>query len=270
MVSRAAFGELLRQWRMARRMSQQQLAIESEVSTRHISYVENGKSAPSREMVLILASALDLPLRERNSLLSAAGYAPVYRETNLSDPEMTHIRRAIDAILEHQEPYPTAVLNRSWDLVKMNNAGARLFALLMDPPVDPLVASNVMHAIFHPDGIRPYVLNWEEIAAMLLDRLYREAMVEPASSDTRSLLNALIAYPDVPTRLREIDLTSTPKVSVTLQIAKGPTRLDFFSTITTLGTPMDVTVQELRIESYFPADDRTEQWLRKARFAPTN
>ena len=125
-VAPAGFGPLLRQWRTARRMSQQQLAIESEVSTRHISYVENGKSSPSREMVLILASALDLPLRERNSLLSAAGFAAVYRETNLAAPEMVPVRHAFDTILSHHEPYPAVVLTRTWDLVNMNNAFVRL------------------------------------------------------------------------------------------------------------------------------------------------
>ena len=153
------FGPLLRQWRTARRMSQQQLAIESEVSTRHISYVENGKSSPSREMVLILASALDLPLRERNSMLSSAGFAPVYRETDLAEPDMRPVRQAFDTILAHHEPYPAVVLNRAWDLVKMNNAFMRLFAFFLEPPIDPIVGQNVMHSLFHPEGARPYVEN---------------------------------------------------------------------------------------------------------------
>ena len=151
------FGPLLRQWRTARRMSQQQLAIESEVSTRHISYVENGKSSPSREMVLILASALDLPLRERNSLLSSAGFAPVYRETDLSEPVMGPVRHAFDTILSHHEPYPAIVLNRGWDVVKMNDAFMRMFAFFLEPPFDPIVGQNVMHSLFHPQGVRPYV-----------------------------------------------------------------------------------------------------------------
>ncbi|MBW2211755.1 MAG: helix-turn-helix domain-containing protein, partial [Deltaproteobacteria bacterium] len=176
------FGPLLRQWRTARRMSQQQLAIESEVSTRHISYVENGKSSPSREMVLILASALDLPLRERNSLLSTAGFAPVYRETNFSAPEMQPVRHAFDTILSHHEPYPAIVLTRAWDIVTMNNAFTRLFAFFIKLPFDPIVAQNVMHSLFHPQGVRPYVTNWEEVAGFLIDRLYRESIVELETS----------------------------------------------------------------------------------------
>jgi len=264
------FGSLLRQWRIARRMSQQQLAIESEVSTRHISYVENGKSSPSREMVLILASALDLPLRERNSLLSTAGFAPVYRETNLSAPEMQPVRHAFDTILAHHEPYPAIVLTRAWDLVTMNNAFMRLFAFFLEPPFDPIVAQNIMHSLFHPQGVRPYVANWEEVAGFLIDRLYRESIVELETSESRKLLDALLAYPDVPARVREVDLAVAPKVCITVILEKKGTRLDLFSTLTTLGTPLDITAQELRIESYFPADEATGEWLRKSAAAAAN
>jgi transcriptional regulator with XRE-family HTH domain len=264
------FGSLLRQWRTARRMSQQQLAIDSEVSTRHISYVENGKSSPSREMVLILASALDLPLRERNSLLSAAGFAPVYRETNLSAPEMLPVRHAFDTILAHHEPYPAIVLTRGWDIVSMNNAFARLFAFFIESPFDSIVAQNVMHSLFHPSGVRPYVANWEEVAGFLIDRLYRESILELETSESRKLLDALLAYPGVPSRMREVDLAEAPRVCITVSLEKNGTRLDLFSTLTTLGTPMDVTAQELRIESYFPADEATGDWLRKSAASAAN
>ena len=260
----AGFGPLLRQWRTARRMSQQQLAIESEVSTRHISYVENGKSSPSREMVLILASALDLPLRERNSLLSSAGYAPVYRETDLSEPEMMPVRHAFDTILSHHEPYPALVLTRGWDVVKMNDAFARLFAFFLEPPFDPIVGQNVMHALFHPQGVRPHVANWKEVASVLIDRLYRESITELETSESRRLLDALLSYPNMPANIQEIDLAAAPRVCVTVILEKGDTRLELFSTLTTLGTPIDVTAQELRIESYFPADETTGEWLRKS------
>jgi transcriptional regulator with XRE-family HTH domain len=264
------FGALLRQWRTARRMSQQQLAIESEVSTRHISYVENGKSSPSREMVLILASALDLPLRERNSLLSTAGFAPVYRETNLSAPEMQPVRHAFDTILSHHEPYPAIVLTRAWDVVSMNNAFMRLFAFFLDPPFDPIVGQNVMHSLFHPQGVRPHVTNWDEVAGFLIDRLYRESIVELETSESRKLLDALLSYPGVPARMREVDLAEAPRVCITVNLEKDGTKLALFSTLTTLGTPLDVTAQELRIESYFPADDVTGEWLRKSAAAAAN
>ena len=269
-ASPIGFGSLLREWRTARRMSQQQLAIESEVSTRHISYVENGKSSPSREMVLILASALDLPLRERNSLLSTAGFAPVYRETTLSAPEMQPVRHAFETILSHHEPYPAIVLTHAWDVVSMNDAFTRLFAFFIDPPFDPIVAQNVMHSLFHPQGVRPYVTNWEEVAGFLIDRLYRESIVELETSESRKLLNALFAYPGVPSRMREVDLAEAPRVCITVTLEKDDTRLDLFSTLTTLGTPLDVTAQELRIESYFPADEATAEWLRKSAASTAN
>jgi transcriptional regulator with XRE-family HTH domain len=251
-------------------MSQQQLAVESEVSTRHISYVETGKSAPSREMVLILASALDLPLRERNSLLSSAGFAPVYRETDLSEPEMQPVRHALDTILTHHEPYPAVVLNRRWDLVSMNAAFGRLFSLFLDAPRDPIVAQNVMHSLFHPEGVRPYVQNWEEVAGFLVDRLYRESITELETSESRKLLDALLDYPGVPSGMVDVDLSKAPRVCVTVALCKGNVRLELFSTLTTLGTPMDVTAQELRIESYFPADEATGEWLRKAAASASN
>ena len=270
MLAPAGFGPLLRQWRTARRMSQQQLAIESEVSTRHISYVENGKSSPSREMVLILASALDLPLRERNALLSSAGFAPVYRETDLSEPEMSPVRHAFDTILAHQEPYPAIVLNRGWDVVEMNQAFTRLFTFFLEPPFDPIVAQNVLHSLFHPEGVRRYVENWNEVAGFLIDRLYRESITELETSESRRLLDALLAYPGVPSGMADIDLTTAPRVCVTVDLEKNGTRLRLFSTLTTLGTPIDVTAQELRIESYFPADDATGEWLRKAAASSAN
>ncbi len=265
------FGPLLRQWRTARRMSQQQLAIESEVSTRHISYIENGKSSPSRQMVLLLGSALDLPLRERNSLLSAAGFAPVYRETELGAPEMLPIRQAFDSILTHHEPYPAIVISRTWDLVNANSAFGRLFGFFFEtPPKDSIVATNVMHTTFHPSGIRPFVENWEEVAGILLDRLYRESIVELETSASRRLLDGLMAYPGVSERLRNVDLATAPEVCITLRFSKDDVKLAFFTTLTTLGTPMDVTAQELRIESYFPADEATAEWLRKAAASTAN
>ena len=244
-------------------MSQQQLALESEVSTRHISFVENGRSAPSREMVLLLASALELPLRERNSLLAAAGFAPVYRESALDDPELLHVRQTLDFILHHHEPYPVMVVNRTWDVVKLNAGAMRVFAVLLEEPAEPRIASNVMHATFHPLGLRRYLVNWPEVAGTLLDRLYREAMVEPPGSPSHELLDALRAYPDVPDRLRQVDLTAAPRVSIPLHVRRGDLDLRLLTAITTLGTPLDVTVEELRIETQFPADAATAEQIKR-------
>ena len=264
------FGSLLRQWRTARRMSQQQLAIESEVSTRHISYVENGKSSPSREMVLILASALDLPLRERNSLLSTAGFAPIYRETNLSAPEMQPVRHAFDTILAHHEPYPAIVLTRAWDIVSMNNAFMRLFAFFIEPPFDPVVAQNVMHSLF-PSARRPPVRGQLGGGRRLPDRsplprIDRRARNQREPKAPRCAARvSRCARAHARSRSR-----GGARVCITVNLEKDGTRLDLFSTLTTLGTPLDVTAQELRIESYFPADEATGEWLRKSAAAAAN
>ena len=180
------------------------------------------------------------------------------------------MRHAFDTILSHHEPYPAIVLTRAWDIVNMNGAFTRLFAFFIEPPFDPIVAQNVMHSLFHPQGVRPYVANWEEVARFLIDRLYRESIVELETSESRKLLDALLAYPGVPARMREVDLSEAPRVCITVNLEKDGTRLDLFSTLTTLGTPLDVTAQELRIESYFPADEATGAWLRKSAASAAN
>jgi len=183
---------------------------------------------------------------------------------------MQPVRHAFDTILSHHEPYPAIVLTRAWDIVTMNNAFMRLFTFFIEPPFDPVVAQNVMHSLFHPQGVRPYVSNWDEVASFLIDRLYRESIVELETSESRKLLDTLLAYAGVPSRMREVDLAEAPKVCITVTLEKGDTRLDLFSTLTTLGTPLDVTAQELRIESYFPADEPTGQWLRKSAASAAN
>ncbi len=258
---RSGFGSLLRRWRQARRLSQEQLAEASEVSTRHISYLETGKSAASREMVLLLTNALDLPLRERNILLTAAGYAPVYRESNLDAPEMEHVRNAIELILAHHEPYPAIVFDRTWQIVQMNPGALRVFGDFIANAKEEIVIQNAMHAIFHPEGLRRFLVNWDEVAGHLLDRLYREAMTEPQGGHMRKLLAAVEAYPEVPGRMNAIDLTTPASVCIPVHLKRNDVELRLFTTLTTLGTPLDVTAEELRIESYFPADPTTAAWL---------
>lgn len=263
-------GPLLKQWRRARRMSQQDLAIASEVSTRHISFVENGKSSPSREMVLVLASALDMPLRERNVLLRSAGFAPAYRESSLDDPEMAGVRQILDIILEHHEPYPAIALDHVWNLVRMNAAAMRVLGTFLGAKADPSLLKNVMHALFHPDGFRPWVVNFDDVASAVIDRLYREAMIEPETSPSRTLLAELEAYEGVSAKMRAIDLDKPFSVAIPLHLRKGDAEVRFLTTITTLGTPLDVTAQELRIESYFPADAESKAWLESfASLAPS-
>lgn len=255
------FGPLLRQWRRARRLSQQELALEAEISTRHLSFLETGRSTPSRSMVLVLCSALDVPLRERNLLLGAAGFAAVYHESPLAPEPAGPLRRILALILDHQEPYPAVAMTPVWDLVQMNAAATRVFGRFVEDPSEPRVARNVMHAVFHPRGLRPCIVNWDEVSGHLVDRIHRDALLEPERGH-RELLAALSGYPGVPGRHEALDLARAPAVCLPVHVKKGDVELRLFTTLTTLGTPTDATAQELRIESYFAADDATERWLR--------
>jgi transcriptional regulator with XRE-family HTH domain len=260
------FGPLLRQWRTARRMSQERLAAQAEVSTRHISFMENGRSLPSRTMVLVLASALDLPLRDRNLLLGAAGYAAVYRESALGHDESSALRRSLALILRHQDPYPALGLTPLWDVIDMNRAAFRVFSHFLSRTLEPQIASNVMHAIFHPDGLRSCIVNWDQVSEHLVTRLRREAMLETDPPRGHlELWETLQRYPDLP-RVLDPDASGfSPDPWLAVHLKRDDVELRFFTTLTTLGTPLDVTAEELRIESYFPADPATDAWLREGR-----
>jgi transcriptional regulator with XRE-family HTH domain len=261
---RTALGSLLREWRLARRLTQQELADRAEVSVRHLSFLETGRASASREMVLVLANALDLPLRERNLLLGAAGFAPVYRETSLDAAPMAHVRRAIDHLLAQQEPFPAMVLDRSWNLLRTNAGAQRLFARFLlprDPP--PIVLTNVVHALFHPAGLRHVLVDWPQLAAAIAERLHRDASAEPSEGGARALRDAVLAYEGIPERVRRPRLGDVPPVAMPLFLrAEDGAEARFFTTLTTLGTPLDVTAEELRIESYFPLDDATDAFMR--------
>ncbi len=252
-------GALLRHWRTARRISQLDLSLEAEVSSRHLSFVETGRAQPSRDMVLRLAEALEVPLRERNALLLAAGYAPVYRETGLEAPELADARRAVEFILAQQEPYPAVLLDRHWNLLLANAATGRFLARFPECAVPG--PPNAMRLLFHPQGLRPFVEDWECVAGMLIQRLHREAAGAPPDPETRALLEELLGYSGIPSRWRRPELERAPAPLLAVTYRREDLRLSFFSTITTFGTPQDVTLQELRIESFFPADDATRAVL---------
>jgi transcriptional regulator with XRE-family HTH domain len=257
-----AFGSLLRQWRLARGLSQARLGDLAEVSTRHVSFMETGRSSPSREMVLVLGNALDLPLRERNTLLGAAGFASVYRESSLGDPEMAGVRRALDHMLRQQEPYGATVLDRGWNVLRMNDGAQRLFRYWIDPSKAPSVVwSNVLHAVLHPSGLRPWIVNWDAVARTLLRRLHRESL-EPGEEQAGALLESLLQYPGVPPDSFKLQAEGADSAILPVHLRAGEVEMRLFTMLTTLGTPLDVTAQELRIESYFPADDATDAWIR--------
>lgn len=266
----ADLGDLLRHWRHVRRVSQLDLALAAGVSTRHISFVETGRSRASREMVLLLARALDVPLRERNRFLHAAGFAPQFRETRLDDPQMGDMLRALRLILEQCGPFGGAVaFDRNWDVVMANVSYVRVVALLLGdraPALEPFALvpaprPNILRLLFDPAGYRAHVINWEQVAGALLARVRQEAQWsrDPA---TTTLLQSLLAYPGVPAHWREGGPEGTTAFVTPIELRLPECTLRLFSTITTLGTPLDITLQELRIESFHAADDDSHCTLR--------
>ncbi|SDC12188.1 helix-turn-helix domain-containing protein [Actinokineospora iranica] len=250
-------GALLRQWREHRRLSQLDLSLQAEVSTRHLSFVETGRSAPSREMVLHLSDILGLPLRERNQMLLAAGYAPVYSRTALDSPRMTAVRTAVRQVLTGHEPYPAVAVDRGWHLVDANDS---LRALLQGVAPGLLAPpANVLRISLHPDGLAPRIVNLGEWRAHLLARL-RGQITLTADEKLAALHDELSAYPCAQPE-PEIDQHAADVV-VPLRLRTRDAELAFFGTVTTFGTPLDITVAELAIESFFPADQATAEALR--------
>lgn len=252
-----AIGALLRHWRRARSLSQLDLATQAEISSRHLCFVETGRAKPSREMVLLLADALDVPLRERNEWLLAAGFAPGFAESPLEAPSLSGVSQAIDAILAQQEPFPAVVMNRGWDIVRANAAAARFFGFLLGERREG-APNNVLRLFFHPDYVKPYVTNWEAVIRSLAQRARREALSSVASA----VLEEVLSYPGVPS-LSPAAEAAPPQPVLPVEFHKEGRTFRFFSAITTLGTPQDVTLQELRIESFFPSDEATRSAARE-------
>ena len=254
-------GELLRDWRQRRRMSQLLLAAEADISTRHLSFVESGRALPSREMVMHLAERLDVPLRARNMLLVAAGYAPLFRERPLTDPQLAAAREAVELVLKGHEPYPALAIDRHWTIVAANRALAPLVgaasAALLAPPV------NALRLSLHPDGIASSIVNWHTWRAHVLARLQRQIEVS-ADETLAALRDELAGYPTPPgAESANADSgTALNQIAVPLRLRTPLGVLSFFSTTTVFGTPVDVTLSELAIEAFFPADPQTAAALR--------
>lgn len=258
-AARDSFGTLIRQWRRRRGMSQLELAETGGVSQRHVSFLESGRARPSRQMALHLGELLDMPLRERNRLLHAAGFAGAYRESRLDEPQLKAAKHALDLLLKQQEPFPAVVVDAGWTLQLANQAAMRMLAFLLGPRFDPARPANFMKLPLHPEGARPFIANWPEVASSLLHRLQREAMDSTAAA---SVLAEVRRYPDVDALWRNVDWDSEPQPLITFTVAKDGLTLNLVTMIATFGTPQDVTLQDLRIESFLPADEATEQLLR--------
>lgn len=252
-------GLLLRDWRQRRRMSQLDLACAADISTRHLSFVETGRSQPSREMLMRLSERLGVPLRERNAMLLAAGYAPLYKERPLDDPALAAARRALELVLQGHEPYPAIAVDRHWNLVAMNRAAPALLEgaapWLLEPPV------NVLRAALHPEGVAPRIVNFAQVRHHLLTRLQQQV---DASGDLQ--LAALheeltrLSAPLVPVDGAH-DGPDYAGVMVPLQLRTAHGTLSFFSTLTVFGSPLDITLSELAVEAFFPADEATAERL---------
>ena len=259
------FGPMLRAWRRRRGASQLALALQSGVSQRHVSFLESGRARPSREMVVQLTSALDVPLRQRNTMLLAAGFAPVYRESGLGAPELAPVRQAIDRMLKQQEPYPAVVVDRLWNLLQANDA-ANAFTLFLfegPPPAPPAGKSpNLLRWLLDPRALRPKLANWEEVARHLVSTTYAEILADGGEPRALAFIEEVMSFPDVPASFRKLRFEERPSPVLTLDYVVGGKSLSVFTTIATLGTPQDVTLQEVRIECFFPADERSDALFR--------
>jgi transcriptional regulator with XRE-family HTH domain len=254
-----AFGPRLKWWREHRGLSQLALAGSAESSQRHLSFLESGRAEPSRDMVLRLCAVLDVPLRQQNALLLAAGFAPVWRESDLSDPELVQVNGALDSMLAQQEPYPAFVVDRRWNLLRANAGAGNLVAFLLGSA--PTGAVNLADALVAPGVLRPFIENWDDVAVHFLRSVQADALAD-GTAETADLLRRLLGHPGVPPLSRVAPLeTHTPVLNI--HFRKGDTTLSVFTTIATLGTPQDVTLQEIRIECFFPSDAASAALFRR-------
>jgi transcriptional regulator with XRE-family HTH domain len=254
------FGEHLRWWRKRRGLSQLELAGAAGTSQRHLSFLESGRAAPSQPMVLSLAAALSISLRQQNTFLASAGYASIWREGKLGEPELAQVGGALDYILAQQEPFPAFVVDRHWNLKRANGGAARLVEFILGAV--PEGAVNLADALLSPAVMRPFIVNWEEVALHFVRGVQADAIAD-GSSESSSLFARLLSYDGLPGLLHAAALEDTPRPLLPIHIRKSGVSLHLFTTIATLGTPQDITVQEIRIESFFPMDEPTTRFFRE-------
>jgi transcriptional regulator with XRE-family HTH domain len=254
------FAAKLRWWRERRGWSQLGLAGHAGISQRHLSFLELGRASPSREMVIRLATALDLSLRQHNALLLAAGFVPVWRETPLAAPELSQVRKAVDYILAQQEPFPAVAVDRHWNLIKANTGMDRLVEFLIGK-LPPDAKVNLADALVAPDVLRPFLTNWEEVVRHFIRSVEADALAD-GDPRTAELLDRLRKYKGVRAALKAVTPGAGPSPVLPMCLRKGDVSLQLFTTIATLGTPQDVTAQELRVECFFPMDEGTANKMR--------
>jgi transcriptional regulator with XRE-family HTH domain len=252
-------GALLRYWREVRNKSQIALSLDAGVSQRHLSFIEIGRSSPSRATLLVIADALEVPFRDRNALLLAAGYAPMYPDAGWDDAEMRRVTDALRRLLRQHEPFPAVVLDRYWNVVMTNAAAPRFFGSFVDLSVRP-TPRNLLHLMFDPQGLQPFIVNWEDVARSLIQRVNREAVGRAVDEKTQELVNSLLAYPGAKSKWRlgsvADDSSGLPVIPMTF--VKDGEKLGYFSMLTTVAAPRAIATQELRVETMFPVDGETE------------
>ncbi len=255
-----SFGEHLRWWRRRRGLSQLELAGGAGTSQRHLSFLESGRAAPSQQMVLSLATALNVSLRQQNTFLVSAGYAAIWREGKLGEPELAQVDSALDYILAQQEPFPAFVVDRHWNLKRANGGATRLVEFILG--VVPEGPVNLADALLSPAVMRPFIVNWEEVALHFIRGVQADAIAD-GSSESSSLLARLLSYEGLPGLSQSASLEDAPPPLLPIHLRKSGISLHLFTTIATLGTPQDITVQEIRIESFFPMDKPTAKFFRE-------
>ena len=261
MATEQDFASKLRGWRQRRGFSQLDLALRADISQRHLSFLELGRATPSRDMVVRLAAALDVPLRQQNALLLAGGFAPVWRETDLGAPELKQVRAALDYILAQQEPYPAVAVDRRWNLLRANAGAGRLVEFLVGP-LRPGVPVNLADALVAPDVLRPFLENWAEVVRYFIRTVEADAASD-GTTETAALLERLVGYAGVRTAMSTAPSDFAAGPILPMRFRKGDVSLRLFTTIATLGTPQDITLQELRVECFFPMDDNTAATLHR-------
>ncbi len=252
-------GALLRHWRDLRGKSQFDLSLDTGGSQRHISFIESGRSVPSRQILMAIAKALDIPLRDRNALLLAAGYAPIYSEGAWNTQEMRSVTNVLERMLRQHEPFPAVVMDRYWNVLMTNESTPRFFNSFTELAVRKS-PRNMLHLMFDPERMRPFIANWESVAKSLFERVYRESIGRVIDEKTKELLTALSAYPEVKTEWKTPKvLSATPTLPIIpIGFIKDDMVLNYFSMVTTIGTPQTVATQELRVECMYPVDEETE------------
>ena len=263
--TRKLFGEQLRWWRKRRGCSQLELAAAAGTSQRHVSFLESGRAAPSQSMVLALGAALNVSLRHQNALLTAAGFAAIWREGRLGRPELAQVDRALDYILAQQEPFPAFVVDRHWKLERANRGAVRLDEFLLGSVPEGEV--NLADALVSPAALRPYVVNWQEVALHFIRGVQADAIAD-GTPESSVLLARLLRYDGVAALAGSALMEEAPRPLLPIHLAKGATTLRLFTTISTLGTPQDITVQEIRVECFFPVDESSAQFFRERATLP--